>query len=189
MKKKILSLTAAFLAFILLLTGCTDAEKMSQLNIDKYFTLTQNDDATYSYALKDKNGNILFERANESRVPDTFQVSATVLSVTMQTGTTLSTNGTVYWDVENSLCSRIFYYVLGVKDNLVVCAEYLAGEHFIIVEDMFDADDYYGKYKIKKVSNVVDFAVGCKFNDKGQAVITYLSGDDCVETEFVIDLN
>ena len=188
MKKKLISLTAALLAFILLLTGCAGTEKAPQLNIDDYFALSQNEDNTYSYTLKDKNGSVLLERTNEPQRPSTFLHNASVLGATAQNSATLSSKWAVFWDVENSQCSKIFFYYLGAKDARVVYAEYCAGEHFIIVEDMFDADTYYSKYKIKNVSNVLDFAVGCRFDDAGHAIVTYLSGENHMQTEFIIDL-
>lgn len=195
-KQKFFSLIAVSLIVTLLAAGCS-AEPREQeqtpepeyCNIDDYYTLINNGDFTYSYTLKDQNGNVLFEKQNTSRLPKTVQAAPAVFGIVTQTGTGLSTNWAVYCDVENSLVSEYFYYVLGAIDNYVVYADYMDGEHFIVIQDMFDGEGYYTKIKLKNVSSVAaDFALGCRFDEEGNAIVTYLTGEDYTETEITITI-
>lgn len=176
------------LLFALLGTACAP-EAPEWPDINDYYTLTDNGDSTYSYSLKDKNGNVLFEKQNVARAPQTEQVAPYVFGLVTQTGTGLSTNWAVYCDVENGKVSEQFQYVLGANDKYVVYAKYMDGGHFIIVQDIFDIEAYYTKTKPRLVSPVAsDFAVACRFDEAGNAIVTYLSGDEYTETEITINI-
>lgn len=110
------------------------------------------------------------------------------LSVQDETG--LSTNHAKYYDLKNSKKSKNFDYVLTAKDNFVVYADDRNGEPIIIVQDIFDKDKYYEEYPLENVSPVgADFAVDGHFDEKGNIIITYLSGENCVETDYTIELS
>ena len=50
---------------------------------------------------------------------------------------------------------------------------------YMVVQDIFDKEQYYQEYKLENVSPVAaDFIVDGYFNTKGNVNITYLSGDD-----------
>lgn len=186
--KKILLFVAVCLLFALCGTACAP-EEAPWPDISEFYTLTDHGDFTYSYNIKDKNGNVLYEQEKVSKAPETAQPSPYVFGLVTQTGTGLSTNWAVYCDVENGKVSDVFHYVLGANDKYVVYAQYTTDGHFIIVQDIFDIEAYFTKTKLRLVSSVAsDFAIACRFDDAGNAIVTYLSGEECTETETTITI-
>ncbi len=189
MKNKKFLLFVALSLLVALLSAACAPESPKMENINDYYTLTENGDGTYSYSMKDKAGNVLFEEKNVSKPPQTTQPAPAVFGLITQTGTGLSTNWAVYCDVENGKVSEHFHYVLGANDHYVVYAQYAEQGNFIIVQDIFDFEAYYTKTKPRMVSSVAsDFAVDCRFDEAGNAIVTYLSGPDNVPTEITITI-
>jgi len=202
MKKLLIIIIAAFLIFSF--CSCKKNDKIinSEMNntvsltentensdITDLYTVTKNDRAWYSYSFSDLDGNILFEKENVLREPKINQIAENVYELITQTGTGLSTNWAVYCDVKNSKTSSLYYYVLASKDNYVVCGDYENGEPFIIVQNIFENDEkgYYKKYKLENVSSVAtDFTTDCKFDEHGNIIVTYLTGDDFIEKDYII---
>ena len=151
------------------------------------YSITKNNDLTYTYKIVDKTGNVLFSKDNASREPNVEQVNTYILGLKVQTGTGQSTNWAVYCDVENSKVSETFQYVLMAQGNYVIYADYENGEHSVIVQNIFDKSKYYKKHILTNCSPVVaDIVIGAKPNGEGIAVVTYLTGTDYKETEFTI---
>ena len=151
------------------------------------YSITKNDDLTYTYKVVDKNENVLFSKDNASCEPNVEQVYTYILELKVQTGTVQSTNWAVYCDVENSKVSETFQYVLMAQGNYVIYADYENGEHSVIVQNIFDKSEYYKKHILTNCSPVAgDIVIGAKPNGEGSAVVTYLTGTDYKETEFTI---
>ena len=151
------------------------------------YSITKNNDLTYTYKVVDKNGNVLFSKDNATREPNVEQVNTYILELKVQTGTGQSTNWAVYCDVENSKVSETFQYVLMAQGNYVLYANYENGEHSIIVQNIFDKSEYYKKHILTNCSPVAgDIVIGAKPNGEGIAVVTYLTGEDYTETEMTI---
>lgn len=149
--------------------------------------ITQEKDKTYSYEITDYKGKILDYENNLRPQPERLCVDTDVVGISVQAGTGLSTNYAKFYDLETGEISKIFYYVIDVEDDCVVYADYRDGEYFIIVEDIFDKEQYYREYRLENVSPVAaDFVVSGGFNRKGNINITYLSGDDYTETIYTI---
>ena len=189
--KKVLSVLILVL-LCLCFAGCSnEPEDKGYKDITDLYTLTKNDDNTYSYSFSDLEGKILFEKDDVVREPKINQIAVTVYELITQTGTGLSTNWAVYCDVKNSQTSDIYYYVLAAKENYVICGDFKNGEHFIVVQEIFDTDGdrYYKQYKLENISPVAaDFAVDCKIDTNGNAIVTYLTGNDYTETDLTISL-
>ena len=152
------------------------------------YSITRNDDLTYTYKVVDKNGNVLFSKDNATREPDVEQVNTYILGLKVQTGTGQSTNWAVYCDVENSKVSETFQYVLMAQGNYVLYANYENGEHSIIVQDIFDKSQYYKQHILANCSPVAgDIVIGAKPNGEGIAIVTYLTGENYTETELTIE--
>ena len=152
------------------------------------YSITRNDDLTYTYKVVDKNGNVLFSKDNATREPDVEQVNTYILGLKVQTGTGQSTNWAVYCDVENSKVSETFQYVLMAQGNYVLYANYENGEHSIIVQDIFDKSQYYKKHILANCSPVAgDIVIGAKPNGEEIAIVTYLTGENYTETELTIE--
>ncbi|MBR5773413.1 MAG: hypothetical protein IKY44_01050 [Clostridia bacterium] len=169
----------------------TETEDERYIDVTDLYTLTKNDNNTYSYSFSDLEGKILFENGDVWRLPKINQIADNIYGLVTQTGTGLSTNWAVYCDVKNSQTSDIYYYVLGAKENYVICGDYKNGEHFIVVQEIFDTDGdrYYKEYKLEDASPVAaDFTVCCKFDTNGNAVVTYITGNDYAEKDLIISL-
>ena len=191
--RKILVICLVLMIGVLLFTACgSNSEITTQAtvkDITDLYTLTQNDDGTYSYTLVDFAKNILFKNENVVRDPKINQVAVNVYELKTQTGTGLSTNWAVYCDVENSKTSEIFHYVLGAQNDCVVYADYYDGKHLITVQNIFDQSVYCKTYELENVSPVAaDFALACNFDNDNKAIITYLTGDEFNETKITIDI-
>ena len=191
--KKVLSLIIAGLLLVLMVGGCAnepvDEADKGYNDIADLYSLSKNEDNTYSYAFADTNGNTLFKKENAVREPKVNQIAANVYELNTQTGTGLSTNWAVYCDVEHSRVSETFFYVLGARGDYVVRADNEDGKHLIIVQNIFDKSVYCKTYELENVSPVAaDFAIRCKFDAAGNATITYLVGEDYKETEITIDI-
>ena len=187
--KKVFSILILVLLCLNIVGCANEPEDKGNKDITDLYTLTKNDDNTYSYSLSDWEGKILFEKNDVVREPKINQIAATVYELITQTGTGLSTNWAVYCDVKNSQTSDIYDYVLAAKENYVICGDFKNGEHFIVVQEIFetDGDRYYKEYKLENVSPVAaDFVVDGYFNTKGNVNITYLSGEDYTETNYTI---
>lgn len=152
------------------------------------YSITQNEDLTYTYKVVDKNGNLLFSKDNATREPNVEEVNTYILGLKVQAGTGLSTNWAVYCDVENSKVSETFQYVLMAQGNYVIYANYENGEHSVIVQNIFDKSEYYKKHILPNCSPVAgDIVIDAKPNGEGIAVVTYLTGSDYKETKLKIN--
>ncbi|MEE1198014.1 MAG: hypothetical protein U0K54_02580 [Acutalibacteraceae bacterium] len=150
-------------------------------------TITAETSTTYSYKITDYTGKILDYQSNLPKPPEHQIVDIDVIGMSIQTGTGLSTNYAKYYDLENGLISEKFNHVLTAKDDYIVYANFKDGEYFIIVQDIFNKNQYYKEYKLENVSPVApDFVIECCFNQEGNISITYLSGEDYTETNYTI---
>lgn len=187
--KNIFSILFVVLLCMLCASCVSEKKDSGDKEIADLYSLTQNDDNTYSYTFADMYGNILFEKENTTREPKINMISANVYELITQTGTGLSTNWAVYCDVKNSKVSDTFYYVLGAKGDYVVCADYENGKCFIIVQNIFDKSAYYKTYELENISPVAaDFALRCEFDGEGNATITYLTDEDYTESQITISI-
>ena len=154
----------------------------------KFYKLVKNEDSTsYKYYVFDTEGEIIDSGSSEIS-PSLWAVGDYMMQLYVQDGTGLSTNHAKYYDLKNSKKSKTFDYVLTAKDDRVVYADHRNGEYMIIVQDIFDKEKYYKEYKLENVSEVgEDFAVDGRFDEEGNIIITYLSGENCEETDYTID--
>lgn len=157
------------------------------VNLTTHSSITHNKNNTYSYKVTDYKDRILDYEDNLTREPKRLCVNTDVVGISIQAGTGLSTNYAKFFNLESSKISETFYYVIDAKDDYVVYADYRNGEHIIIVQDIFDKEQYYKEYKLENVSPVTaDFIVKGGFNKKGNINITYLSGNEYTETDYTI---
>ncbi len=157
------------------------------VNLTTHSSITLNKNNTYSYEVTDYKDRILDYEDNLTREPKRLCVSTDVVGISIQTGTGLSTNYARFFDLENSKISETFQYVIDAKDNYVVYVDYKNDEHTVIVQEIFDKEQYYKEYKLENVSPVgANCVIKGGFNRKGNINITYLFGDKYTETDFTI---
>lgn len=184
---KKLSVILISLMLLATVAGCSDKPKNT--TIEDFYTSTKNTDNHYNYTFEDKNGKVLFEKADTTKEPEIREVSAGVYELITQTGTGLSTNWAVYCDTDNSKVSETFTYVLGARDSYVIYVDYENKEHTITVQNIFDKSAYCETYKLENESAVAaDIVVAMEFNDQDDFVVTYLSGEDFTKTDLTIDI-
>lgn len=169
-------------ACIFLFSACT-GEPAKQAA----YSVSQNEDQTYSYKIYDQKGNVLFGDDRCPQEPRIEKVTDRVYSVTVQAGTGLSTNWAVFCDVENSRVSETFHYVLMAQGDYVVYVAREDGQTSIVVENIFDKVAYCKAYPLSGCSAVAgDVVLGAQPAGEGAAVISYLTGDNYTETTLTI---
>ena len=178
MRKSLALLLALFiLPTVLCACGKTDTASTANTSNTPY-TISTNEDLTYSYKIIANNGTVLFSDDCSPREPKISQISDNLFSVTIQTGTGRSTNWAVFCDVANAKTSETFQYVLGAQDNYVFYVEVNDGNHLLVVQDIFDSNIYRKTYTLQNCSIFADPICELTFDGKGKATITYLTGTE-----------
>lgn len=179
MKTKNVALIILIFAHLLVLSACsTPHASDSSAGMNSYYTITTNEDFTYSYKIFAKNGDVLFSDDRSPREPHIEQVSADTFSVTIQSGTGRATNWAVFCDVENGRTSNTYQYVLGAQGSYVFYVEFADGSHRLVVQDIFDSNAYYKTYTLENSGAFADPACELTFDGEGKAIVTYLSGTE-----------
>ena len=153
------------------------------------YTVSQNEDQTYSYKIFDRKGNVLFGDDRCAQEPRIEKVTDRVYSVTVQAGTGLATNWAVFCDMESRRVSETFHYVLMAQGDYVI---YVARENeqtSIVVENIFDKAAYCKAYPLSGCSAVAgDVVLGAQPAGEDIAEVTYLAGDNYTETTLTIQI-
>lgn len=186
MKKSIYRLLSMLSACVLLslLSGCGE-----DYNIHELYQITDNEDYTYDYVVKDKKNNILISNEGISRKPEINVINEYLLSVSVQAGTGLSTRWTIYCDVLNGSVSETYYSVLGEYGENVVYVSYDNGTYRIVIQNIFNRELFYKETVLEDASPVAEPVVSFAIEDNGEAKVVYLKGEAYLEAEIMIDLN
>ncbi len=177
MSKKRPAYFSIILVIALLLTMSACAEDKMLKSIDDCYQIRNNGDLTYSYEIMNLKGKVIYSESSVVKAPTIKPLSPSVLEVSAQAGTGLSTNRAVFCDVKNSNVSETFYYVLGAKDGYVFYVEYIENEYSIICQSIFDTDSYRQVYSLEDPLIVPDSFSRADLEIDGVAIISYLSGD------------
>jgi len=182
MKKRLIITLCLINVLIVILSGCDGNYDINQL-----YEITDNGNFTYDYVIKDRHDNILISDKDVSRKPKVNVINEDLLSISVQTGTGISTRWTIYCDVNSGNVSDTYYSVLGEYEENVVFANYDNGRHSVIIQDIFNKCDYLKEVVLEDVSETVDPIIDyVKFDDKIK--IVYLKGDNFLETELIIEM-
>ncbi len=195
MRKRSLGFILFFIAAIFCFSACgTDATTESTATEDtsasseSFYTISKNENLTYSYEIVDKNGNVLFAKNNAPKEPHIDEVSENIIGVTVQTGTGLSTNWAVFCDVEKGTVSETFHYVLGAQDEYVFYADFEDGVLSLVVQNIFNSSNR-TVHPLQDCGAFADPIRNLTFDGEGKATITYLTGtaEAVTETSATID--
>lgn len=170
------------LAMFLLLTGCT-----GEKNVDDLYNVTRQEDHTYDYWVKDRQGNVLVSQTGSPKEPMINVIGEDMIRVSSQAGTGTGTQSTVYFNVDQGMSSQIFQAVLGEYQDKVIYVQWKDNRFCVVVQDIFDPSIFYRETLLEDVFAAADPVVGIKL-DGDTAVITYLRGEDYTQTEISIDL-
>ena len=160
-------------ACIFLFSACTDKP-----NGDTFYTISTNEDLTYSYKIFDQRGNILFSDDHSSKEPHIDKITDYVYSISVQTGIGGATNWAVFCDVKKGTVSETFHYVLGAQGEYVFFVEFEDGRHSVVVQNIFDSSRYRKVYTLQNTESFADPGCSLTFDGEGKATVTYLAGTE-----------
>lgn len=195
MRKKFFGFILFFIFALFCFSACgTDATTESTATEDtsasseSFYTISRNENLTYSYEIVDKNGNVLLADDSARKEPHIDEVSENIIGVTVQTGTGLATNWAVFCDVENGTVSETFHYVLGARDEFVFYAEFEDGVHSLVVQDIFNSS-YRTAHPLRDCGSFADPIRSLTFDSEEKTTVTYLTGtpEAATETSATID--
>ena len=174
-------------ALLLCMCGCSNT---AENNYNENWTVESVSHYYYDYEIKDNQGNIMLSADGLSREPHIENVADNIVKVWVQAGTGLSTRATQYCDVENGIVSDEFIYVLCEYDSKTVYADFRDNEHYIVVQDMFDKNEFCKEFKLENVADcAADAVLSAEVSKNGKKLtVKYLAGDDYTETETVINI-
>ena len=155
---------------------------------DAELNLDQSNDYTYDYAINDIKGEALLSGTQLLHEPKITYVSDSVLRLSIQAGTGISTCRTTYCDVSSSNISEQFYSVLGEYKNYVLYVDYKDDEFKIIVQHIFNKNTFYQEYLLSDVYVAADPVISCDIDEDGLAEIVYLKGKEHNEVKIDIDI-
>ena len=171
------------IALLLTMSACTKSE--TPRDIEDCYQIHANSDLTYSYEITNLSGKVIYSESSVRKAPTIKPLSPSVLAVSAQTGTGLSTNRAVFCDVQNSIVSETFYYVLGAKDGYVFYVENKDKVHTIICRNIFDSTVPAQEYKVEDEFVVLDSFSEADFEINGVAKISYLTSDSVITQKYI----
>ncbi len=170
-------------AILLTMSACTENDTLK--NIEDCYQIHTNSDLTYSYEIMNLRGNVIYSESSVIKAPTIKPLSSSVLEVSAQAGTGLSTNRAVFCDVKNSNVSETFHYVLGAKDGYVFYVNYENQVHTIICRNIFNPKALTQEYRVDDELVVLDSFSKADFETEGVAKISYLTGDAAITQEYI----
>lgn len=154
---------------------------------EQYFRVKRSDGA-YSYEILDGDGNIVRSDGPYTKEPHISMSDESVVKVSYQAGTGLSTRWTFYYDTVSNEFSPVYYSVFGESGENVI---YRSGSS-IVISNIFDKTKYYkeiNKFKYL-LSETVEPFISAEIDDSGDMIkITYLTGDDFEEVTEYFDIS
>lgn len=123
-----------------------------------------------------------------SRKPKVNVINKDLLSISVQTGTGISTRWTIYCNVNSGKVSDTYYSVLGEYAENTVFANYNNGKHSVVIQDIFNQQQYYKEQILEDASKVTDPVIDFEKLDDDKIKIVYLKGDNFLETELIIEI-
>lgn len=185
MSKKRSAYFSIILVIALLLTMSACAEAKMLKSIDDCYQIRNNGDLTYSYEITNLKGKVIYSESSVTKAPAINPLSPSVLEVTAQAGTGLSTNRAVFCDVKHSIVSETFHYVLGAKDGYVIYMKYEDKVHTIVCQNIFDPKAFTQEYRVEDELVVPDSFSKADFETEGVAKISYLTGDTTITQAYI----
>ncbi len=184
MKKRQIIILCLINIFVLFFGACN-----SDYDIDQLYKIAENGNSTYDYVIKDKNNNVLIKGKDISKEPKVNILNEDLLSISVQTGTGISTKWTIYCNVNSGKVSDAYYSVLGEVDEKVVFVKYDNGNHCVVIRDVFNKEEYFKEVVLEDTSKTTDPVVDFVKIDANKFKIVFLKGEDHTETEKIIELN
>lgn len=194
------------IVFFITLCGCSEAKTEEEttepasitetssyaseiIEESDYYEITYNGDFTYSYEIRDKSGNIILSDNSEKRTPHINMLNENIVKLMIQRGTGLATRFTTYCNIENGTVSDIFLYVLNEFDENAIFVQFRDNEHYVIIQSIFDRNEFYKEFIISDAAPIADAITNAELSEDGKNLtVSYLTGEDYIETETVFDI-
>ena len=159
-----------------------------ETNPDEVMSGVESESGEFFCQIFDKSGNILLSYDNLPKEPEVHEITSNIMSVSLQSGTGLSTKWVKFCDINRGIVSETFMYVLAAHNDLVIYADRIDDKPCIVVENMFDRNVFYKVFRLKNVSPVAaDFILDYELNETGSLTITYPVGSDYAEKTIRIE--
>ena len=107
----------------------------------------------------------------------------------IQRGTGLATQFTTYCNIEQGTVSDEFSYVLTEFDKNTVYVQYRENVQYVIIQSIFDKNEFYQESKISDASPIADAITNAEISEDDKILtVTYHTGEDCLEATILITL-
>lgn len=154
-----------------------------------YYKVIYNGNFTYSYEIFDKSGNVILSDDSEKRTPHIDMLDENTVKLMIQRGTGIATRFTTYCNIENGTISAEFCSVLNEYNENTVYVQYRDSEHYVVIQNIFDKNEFYKEFKISDASHCADPFTKAEISEDGKTLtVTYLTGENYEETKSVISL-
>ena len=131
----------------------------------------------YSYAVYDDRGNVMISGENLEQYPTTDYVGMGVIGVSLPNPEDVSTDKTVYCNVESGEISEPFLHVIDANEGYVMYVSENQGQYNVVVQNIFDAQAYSNAYPLEHFNPDAKQAISCHgISAGGEAEIVYKSG-------------
>ncbi len=154
---------------------------------EKQYYRVKRSDGTYSYEILDSDGNIVKADGPYTKAPHISMPDDSLVKISYQTGTGLSTKWTFYYDVVSNEFSPVYYSVFGESGENVI----YRSENSIIVRNIFDKTKYYkefDKFSHPIAESAEPFIEAAIDESEKMIKISYLTGDNFDEVTEYFDI-
>ena len=143
----------------------------------------------YSYAVYDDRGNVMISGENLEQYPTTDYVGMGVIGVSLPNPEDVSTDKTVYCNVESGEISEPFLHVIDAHEGYVMYVSENQGQYCVVVQDIFDVQAYSEAYPLENYHPNAKQAILCRgVSAGGEAEIVYKSGENEQEKTLTVHL-
>ncbi|MBR2445805.1 MAG: helix-turn-helix transcriptional regulator [Clostridia bacterium] len=143
----------------------------------------------YSYAVYDDRENVMISGENLEQYPTTDYVGMGVIGVSLPSPEDVSTDKTVYCNVESGEISEPFLHVIDAHEGYVMYVTEKQGQYSVVVQDIFDVQAYSEAYLLENFNPDAKYPISCSgISAGGDAEIVYKSGENEQEKTLTVHL-
>ena len=143
----------------------------------------------YSYAVYDDRENVMISGENLEQYPTTDYVGMGVIGVSLPSPEDVSTDKTVYCNVESGEISEPFLHVIDAHEGYVMYVSENQGQYCVVVQDIFDVQAYSEAYPLENFNPDAKYPISCSgISAGGDAEIVYKSGENQEEKTLTVHL-
>ena len=143
----------------------------------------------YSYAVYDDRENVMISGENLEQYPTTDYVGMGVIGVSLPSPEDVSTDKTVYCNVESGEISEPFLHVIDAHEGYVMYVSENQGQYCVVVQDIFDVQAYSEAYPLENFNPDAKYPISCSgISAGGDAEIVYKSGENEQEKTLTVHL-